>query len=69
MDFHELFLTQHARTHTAEVGRPDLSVQDTVLRDVTDEQMRLRPRPGNQRRPLAGRRTAIGTRPAAMATA
>ncbi len=46
MDFRELFLTQHARTHAAKVGRPDLSTQDLVLRDVTDEQMRLRPQSG-----------------------
>lgn len=46
MDFRELVLTQHARIHAAEVGRPDLSVQDLILRDVTDKLMRLRPRPG-----------------------
>lgn len=44
MDSRELLLTQHARIHAAEIGRPDLSVQDLVLRDVTNEQMRLRPR-------------------------
>jgi hypothetical protein len=46
MDVREFFLSQHARTHAAEVGRPDLSTQDLTLRDVTDEQIRLRPRPG-----------------------
>jgi hypothetical protein len=30
----EMLLTPHARTHTAEVGRPDLSAQDLILRDV-----------------------------------
>jgi hypothetical protein len=44
MDLYELLLAQHARTHAAEVGRPDLSIQDLVLRDVPQEQMRLRPR-------------------------
>lgn len=39
MDFRELLLIQHARIHAAEVGRPDLSSQDLVLRDMTDEQM------------------------------
>lgn len=46
MDFREFFLSQHARTHAAEVGRPDLSTQDLTLRDVTEEQIKLRPRPG-----------------------
>ena len=47
MDLHELILTQHARLHAAEVGRPDLSIQDYVLSDVTEAQMRLRPLPGS----------------------
>jgi len=46
MDFRELFLAQHAQTHTAKVGRPDLSMQDLVLRDVIEEQMCLRPQSG-----------------------
>jgi hypothetical protein len=46
MDFRELFLAQHGRTHTAEVAAPDLSVQDLILKDVTSAQIRLRPRPG-----------------------
>ncbi len=40
-----LFLLPHARTHTAPVGNADFSIQDTVLRDVTDTQMRQRPHP------------------------
>ena len=40
-----LFLLPHARTHTASVGNADFSIQDTVLRDVTDAQMRERPHP------------------------
>jgi hypothetical protein len=46
MDFRELFRMQHARAHTAEVGGADFSVQDTLLRDVTEEQIRQRPSPG-----------------------
>lgn len=46
MDFRTLLLAQHARIHVAEVGGTDLSLQDIVLRDVTDEQMRVRPQPG-----------------------
>lgn len=46
MDFHELVLTPHARAHTAEVGQPDFSIQDYLLRDLGDEQLRVRPLPG-----------------------
>lgn len=46
MDFREILLTQHARAHTAQVGRADLSIQDNVLRDLTDEQIRLCPQQG-----------------------
>jgi len=46
MDFCELFLAQHARAHTAEVGHPDFSNQDLILRDLTDEHLRMRPHPG-----------------------
>src|SRR3972149_5613384 len=46
LDFREIILTQHARAHTAEVGGADLSLQDNVLRDLTDEQIRLSPQPG-----------------------
>jgi uncharacterized damage-inducible protein DinB len=46
MGFHELFLAQHAQTHTTEVGKPYLSTQDLVLRAVTEEQMRSRPQSG-----------------------
>ena len=46
MDFREIILTQHARAHTAEVGGADLSIQDSVLRDLTDEQIRLCPQQG-----------------------
>lgn len=45
MDFRELFLAQHGRTHAAAVAEPDLSVQDLILRDVTTAQIRSRPRP------------------------
>jgi len=43
MDFRELFLTQQARAHTAEVGHPDFSIQDIILHDLTDEHLRARP--------------------------
>lgn len=46
LDFRELFLIQHARAHTAEVGGADLSVQDNILRDLTDDQIRSSPQPG-----------------------
>jgi hypothetical protein len=46
MDFRELVRAQHARAHTREVGDADFSVQDVLLRDVTEEQMRQRPGPG-----------------------
>ena len=46
MDFRELFLTQHARAFAAEVLHADMSYQDNLLRDVTDEQIRQRPQPG-----------------------
>lgn len=46
MDSHELLLAEHAHIHTPEVGKPDLSLQDLVLRDVSHGQMRLRPQPG-----------------------
>jgi selenocysteine lyase/cysteine desulfurase len=37
MDARDLILAQHARIHTAEVGAPDLSVQDALLRDLPAE--------------------------------
>jgi len=37
MDFRDLFLAQHARAHAPEVGQPDFSVQDYLLRNLTDE--------------------------------
>lgn len=46
MDFRDLFLAQHGRAHAPEVGQPDFSVQDYLLRNLTDEQMRARPLPG-----------------------
>jgi hypothetical protein len=46
MDFRELFLSQHARAHTTEVGHPDFSNQDLIQRDLTDEHLRVRPHPG-----------------------
>jgi hypothetical protein len=45
MDFRELFLTQHARAHTADVGYPDFSIQDYIVRDLTDDHLRKRPLP------------------------
>lgn len=46
MDFRELLLIEHARAHTGEMGKVDLSVQDIVFGGVTDEQMQQRPQPG-----------------------
>jgi hypothetical protein len=46
MDVRKFFPIQHARTQKAMVGRPDLSIQELTLRDVTEEQLGLRPRPG-----------------------
>jgi hypothetical protein len=46
VDFRELFHIQHARAHALEVGGADFSVQDVLLRGVTEEQMRRRPAPG-----------------------
>lgn len=46
MDFRTLFLDQHARAHTFEVGHPDFSNQDLILRDLADEDLRVRPHPG-----------------------
>ncbi len=46
MDFRELFLAQHARVHAPEVGGPDFSVQEYLLRNLTEEQLRARPHPG-----------------------
>ena len=46
MDFRELFLAQHARAHAAGVGYPDFSNQDLILRDLTDEHLRVCPHPG-----------------------
>jgi hypothetical protein len=45
MDFRELFLTQHARAHSAEVAQPDFSNQDLILRDLTEEHLRMLPHP------------------------
>ena len=46
MDFRDLFLAQHARAHAPEVGQPDFSIQDLILRDLTDEHLRARPQAG-----------------------
>jgi hypothetical protein len=46
MDWRELFLAQHARSHAAGVGHPDFSNQDLILRDLTDKHLRVRPHPG-----------------------
>jgi len=46
MDFRELFLAQHARSHAAGVVHPDFSNQDLILRDLPGELLRVRPHPG-----------------------
>ena len=46
MDFRDLSLAQHARAHAPEVGQPDFSVQDYLLRDLTEEHLRARPLAG-----------------------
>lgn len=46
MNFLDLFLAQHARAHAPEVGQPDFSVQEYLLRDLTEEHLRARPLPG-----------------------
>lgn len=46
MDFRELFLIEHARTHAAGTANAEMSVQDNVLRGTTEEQIRMRPQPG-----------------------
>jgi len=45
MDFRDLLLVQHARTHAMGVGPADISYQDNVLRDLSDDQIRSRPGP------------------------
>jgi len=42
MNFRDLFLTQHARAHTAEVGHPDLSIQDIIPQNLRGEHLRAR---------------------------
>ena len=46
MDFRELFLAQYARAHATGVGYPDFSNQDLILRNLTDEHLRVRPYSG-----------------------
>lgn len=46
MDFREMVLSEHARTHAAGTANPDNSVQDSVLRDVSEAQLRASPQPG-----------------------
>jgi hypothetical protein len=45
MDFRELFLSQHARAHTAEVGHPDFSNQDLITRELAEDHLRVCPPP------------------------
>ena len=46
MDAREILLMQHARLHSAPVGRPpDGSLADRFLSGLADEQMRMRPGP------------------------
>ena len=44
MDARDLFLNQHALTHTAVVGGNKMSAAERTFSGLTDEQMRVRPR-------------------------
>ncbi len=47
MDAVDLFLLEHARTHSAALGTDaPLSVEDVLLRGLTDDQLRTSPQPG-----------------------
>lgn len=45
MDLRDLFLDQHAAMHSATVGGNKMSAAERTFTGVTDEQMRVRPRP------------------------
>jgi hypothetical protein len=45
MDVRDLFLEQHAAVHSAAVGGNPLSAAERAFGGLTDEQMRVRPRP------------------------
>ena len=47
MDFRQLLLSQHARTHSTMIGPTDLPLEDMVLSELSDEQIRLRPHAGS----------------------
>lgn len=46
MDFRDLYLTQHARAHSATMAGGTPSAQDIALKDLTAEQIRSRPQAG-----------------------
>lgn len=46
MDFREMLISEHARTHAASTANPDNSIQDSVLRDVSEAQLRASPQAG-----------------------
>jgi len=46
MDAIQMFLRQHTQTHTADPGYTEGSLADMVLRGLTDEHIRRRPREG-----------------------
>ena len=46
MDFRDLARLQHARAHAASTANAEISTQDNMLRDASEEQIRSRPRPG-----------------------
>jgi hypothetical protein len=46
MDFRDLYLTQHARAHSATMAGGSPSAQDIALKDLTAEQIRSRPQAG-----------------------
>jgi len=59
MDFREFFLAQHARAHASEVGQPDFSNQELILRDLTYERLRARPQPASSQQGLAVWRSRV----------
>jgi hypothetical protein len=46
MDVRQLLLQQHAWVHARAVSGADFSMEESVTRDLTDEQLRTRPGPG-----------------------
>ncbi len=47
LDFRQVLLSQHARTHSTMIGPTDLPLEDMVLSELSDEQIRLRPHAGS----------------------